>query len=163
MGKFISVLDKSLYYIVSGIFLLLFAVNVINIALRSFTNTSLLWTIDFSQLLIVWIVALGAVVALSRNEHLAVGYLKQKFSKKIELSIDLITRLLFLVFYIIMVVTGIEIAQIRMEINYVTLDWPTGYAYWSMPVSGILMIFFVGVKLFEIVRQMGFEMKQKDS
>ena len=128
MRKFISGLDKTLYYFAGCCFLILFIVNVVNIALRTFTSYSLLWAVDFSQFLLVWIVALAAVVALYRNEHLVITYVKEKFSRKIELGIDIITRLILIAFYLILIVSGIEIAQIRMNINYISLGWPTGYA-----------------------------------
>ena len=91
------------------------------------------WAVDFSQLLIVWIVAIGAVVALHRNEHLAIGYIKEKFPKKIELGIDLLTRLILVVFYVILIDTGLEIADIRMNIDYVTLGWPYGICFLVNP------------------------------
>ncbi|MCM3714773.1 TRAP transporter small permease [Alkalihalobacillus oceani] len=147
MKKLAEIIDKGLFLLIGISFLTLFLLNVANIFLRTFTSTSLLWVVDFSQLLVVWIVGFGAVIALHRKEHLLIGFIKEKFPRNIELSIELVTRVLLLIFYGVLVVTGIEVAQVRMNIAYVTLGWPTGLAYWSMPVTGSLMILFAILSL----------------
>ncbi|MFZ4451588.1 TRAP transporter small permease [Salibacterium aidingense] len=146
-------IETVLFYTVGVIFLFLFLLNVTQILLRTLTSYSLLWSVDLSQFIIIWIVALGAVVALRRNEHLAIDYLKYKIPKKWGTVIDLITRTIFLLFFIILTVTGWEVVEAQQGIRYTILGWSTSYAYLSLPVSGVIMVLFLIESLVQIFKK----------
>lgn len=138
-----KLLDQIIYYFTGALFLILFLVNIVQIILRSTTGKSLLWVVDFSQLLMIWIIFLGASVAVFRHEHLLIDFLKHKVSVVSSHILDLITRSLFLIFMLVVVFTGIEIVQIRMGMSYVSLGWPIGYAYLALPVSGVIICIYL--------------------
>jgi TRAP-type C4-dicarboxylate transport system permease small subunit len=152
--KFLAFLDKLLTYIAGAAFIALFILNMIQIILRTFTHTSWLWVVDFSQMVFVWIMFLGGAVALHRNEHLLIDFIKGKLPKKVEGTIDVFIRILSLIFYAVIVDTGFQIAMIRMNIKYVTLGWPSGYAYFALPISAIFMILFAIPSLVNSVQQL---------
>lgn len=152
MRKLLNYLDKLLFYFSGILFLGLFLINTVQIVIRSTTSKSLLWVVDFSQLLLVWIVFLGATVALYRKEHLLIDYLKEKVSKKVSAYIDIITRILFLIFIIVISYNGIKVVEIRMSIDYVILGWPTGLAYLAIPVTGVIMILYLFHALYESIQ-----------
>lgn len=152
MRKLLNYLDKLLFYFSGILFLGLFLINTVQIVIRSATSKSLLWVVDFSQLLLVWIVFLGATVALYRKEHLLIDYLKEKVSKKVSAYIDIITRILFLIFIIVISYNGIKVVEIRMSIDYVILGWPTGLAYLAIPVTGVIMILYLFHALYESIQ-----------
>jgi len=143
LQKVMKLLDQIIYYFTGALFLILFLVNIVQIILRSITGKSLLWVVDFSQLLMIWIIFLGASVAVFRHEHLLIDFLKHKVSVVGSHILDLITRLLFLIFMLVVVFTGIEIVQIRMGMSYVSLGWPIGYAYLALPVSGVIISIYL--------------------
>lgn len=143
MQKAVKLLDQIIYYVTGALFLILFLVNIIQIILRSITGNSILWVVDFSQLLMIWIIFLGASVAVYRHEHLLIDFLKSKVSDVGSHLLDLITRTLFLIFMLVVVITGVEIVQIRMGMTFVSLGWPIGYAFLALPVSGVIISIYL--------------------
>lgn len=152
--KIISAIEKSLLYTVGAAFIVLFAINLAEIFYRTVFGKSLLWVVDFSQLLFIWIMMLAAAVALYRGDHVLIDYFKGKLPKKLEHLVDFATRLCLLVFYIILIVYGFKVGLNRMGIRYVTLGWPTGYAFLALPVSGVFMVLFVLPTLWKHLLQM---------
>ncbi len=151
MNRLFAILDKSIYYAIGSAFLFLFILNSVQIILRSFTSYSLLWSVDLSKLIIVWIVFMGATIAVYRHDHLLIEFIKKMFPAKVEITIDLFTRCLLLTFFVVLIVTGIEVTQVRMGIPYTILGWPTGYAYLAVPVSGCFMVVFTLEKIYRLI------------
>lgn len=143
MQKAIKLLDKSVFYLTGVLFIILFLVNIVQIIFRATSGKSILWVVDFSQLTMIWIVFLGASVAVYRHEHLLIDFIKQKVSILSSHILDLITRSLFLVFMIVVVFTGVEIVKIRMNMSFISLGWPIGYAYVALPISGVIISIYL--------------------
>lgn len=143
MKKILNIIDLIIYYMTGTLFLFLFIVNVVQIILRSTTGKSMLWVVDFSQLAMIWIVFLGASVAVYRHDHLLIDFIKHKVSKANAYLLDLTTRSLFLVFMLVVVYNGIHITKIRMNIDFISLGWPTGYAYAALPITGIIISIYL--------------------
>ena len=88
-----------------------------------------LWEPDFSRLLFIWIVFIGATVLYVGKGHLVVDYflnrMQLKTRERMHFVIDLVTTL----FLFVLVLKGIEVTRVRMRIPFDTWDLPTGYAY----------------------------------
>lgn len=143
MQKAIKLLDQSVFYLTGVLFIILFLVNIVQIIFRATSGKSILWVVDFSQLTMIWIVFLGASVAVYRHEHLLIDFVKQKVSVLSSHILDLITRSLFLVFMIVVVFTGVEIVKIRMNMSFISLGWPIGYAFVALPISGVIISIYL--------------------
>jgi len=126
---------------ITGIlFLILFLLNILRIFLRYFLGIAWLWEPDFSRLLFIWIVFIGATVLYVGKGHLLVDYflnrMKSNTRERMHFIIDLVT----IIFLAILVIKGIEVTKVRMRIPFDTWDLPTGYAYMAVPICSVIMI-----------------------
>jgi TRAP-type C4-dicarboxylate transport system permease small subunit len=130
----------SLEWVTGTLFLALFLLNILRIFLRYFLGVAWLWEPDFSRLLFIWIVFIGATVLYVGKGHLVVDYflnrMKSKTRKRMHFVIDLVTA----VFLVTLVLNGIEVTRVRMRIPFDTWDLPTGYAYAAVPICGAIMV-----------------------
>jgi TRAP-type C4-dicarboxylate transport system permease small subunit len=121
------------------LFLTLFVLNILRIFLRYFLGVSWLWEPDFSRLLFIWIVFIGATVLYVGKGHLMVDFFlnrtKSKTRERMHFIIDLVTTL----FLFVLVLKGIEVTRVRMRIPFDTWDLPTGYAYLAVPICSAIM------------------------
>ncbi|MBM4339212.1 MAG: TRAP transporter small permease [Deltaproteobacteria bacterium] len=147
MKSWIERMSGSLEWFVGGLFLALFLLNILRIALRYFFGIAWLWEPDFSRLLFIWIVFIGATVLYARKGHLVVDYFlnqtKPKNRERMHFIIDLVTA----IFLGTLVLKGIEVAKVRMRIPFDTWDFPTGYAYMAVPICGAIMIIVTLVRM----------------
>ena len=137
----------SLEWLAGALLLALFLLNMLRIFLRYFLGVAWLWEPDLSRLLFVWIIFIGATVLYVGNGHLGVDYFLNRMQpgtrKRMHFMIDLVT----LIFFIVLVVKGVEITKVRMRIPFDTWDLPTGYAYLAVPICGALMIIVTLVRM----------------
>ena len=139
----------SLEWFTGTLFLALFLLNILRIFLRYFLGVAWLWEPDFSRLLFIWIVFIGATVLYLGKGHLVVDYfldrMKSNTRKRMHFMIDLVTA----IFLVVLVLKGIEVTKVRMRIPFDTWDLPTGYAYIAVPICGAIMIIVTLVRMAE--------------
>jgi TRAP-type C4-dicarboxylate transport system permease small subunit len=138
-----------LEWLAGALFLALFLLNMLRIFLRYFLGVAWLWEPDFSRLLFIWIVFIGATVLSVGKGHLVVDYfltrLTPRTRKHMHFAIDLVT----LIFFAVLVWKGVEVTKVRMRIPFDTWDLPTGYAYMAVPICGAIMITVTLVRMAE--------------
>lgn len=124
------------------IFLTLFGLNIVRIAMRYFAGAAWIWLPDFSRLLFIWVVFIGASVLVARNEHLVMDFFVTKLKPVAARQLGIIIRLSELAFFGVMLIGGVRIVDVRMRIPFDTWDFPTGWAYLAVPVCAVFMIVF---------------------
>ncbi|HEX9006074.1 MAG TPA: TRAP transporter small permease subunit [Bacteroidota bacterium] len=67
---------------------------------------------------------------------------------------DILTRLLVGFMLLILIRDGAVIAGVRMNINYVQLGWPSGLAYFALPITASIMLLFLLISLWDMARGM---------
>lgn len=139
MQKMVDYMVKKIERLVGILFVTLFLLNILRIGLRYFWGVSWLWVPDFSRLIFIWAVFLGASVLYARREHLEMDFfvnrMKESTWKKLSMFIDLSMA----IFLIILIFEGFKISKIRMRIPFDMWDIPTGYAYAAVPICSVLM------------------------
>ena len=122
------------------LFLILFLLNMLRILLRYFLGVAWLWEPDFSRLLFIWIVFIGATVLYVGKGHLMVDYFLNRMGSNARERMHFIIDGVTVIFLAILVIKGIEVTRVRMGIPFDTWDLPTGYAYVAVPICSALMM-----------------------
>jgi TRAP-type C4-dicarboxylate transport system permease small subunit len=119
-----------------------FAVTILNISLRNLGGVTWLWIPGASRLLFIWTVFMGTAVLYERKDHLIMDFFVSKLPPEKQARLQLAINIVFLVFLVLFVIYGLNIAKVRMRISFETWKFPTGVAYLAAPVSGSIMILF---------------------
>jgi len=143
----------SLEWFTGTLFLALFLLNILRIFLRYFLGVSWLWEPDFSRLLFIWIVFIGATVLYLGKGHLVVDYFLNRMQPKTRERMHFMIDLMTAIFLAVLVLKGIEVTKVRMRIPFDTWDLPTGYAYIAVPICGAIMIIVTLVRMAEYLRE----------
>jgi TRAP-type C4-dicarboxylate transport system permease small subunit len=147
MKSWIARAVGNLEWAAGTLFLALFLLNILRIFLRYFLGVAWLWEPDFSRLLFIWIIFIGATVLYVGKGHLVVDYflnrMQPKTRERMHFMIDLITA----IFLVALVLKGIEVTKVRMRIPFDTWDLPTGYAYMAVPICAAIMIIVTLVRM----------------
>ena len=120
-------------------FLAIFVVNIAQIVLRGLGG-GWVWVGDLSQLLFIWTVMLGATAAFCLREHIVASFLIDRLSGRPRLAAALVIRIIEVAFFAILLVAGLNVAQVRGNIDYVQLGVPTAWAFYAIPVAAGLML-----------------------
>ena len=149
MKSWIARAVGSLEWFTGTLFLVLFLLNILRIFLRYFLGVAWLWEPDFSRLLFIWIVFIGATVLYVGKGHLVADYFLTRMQLKTRGRMHFMIDLMTAIFLAVLVLKGIEVTKVRMRIPFDTWDLPTGYAYMAVPICGAIMIIVALVRMAE--------------
>ncbi len=147
MQKMVDYMVKKIEWLVGVLFVTLFLLNILRIGLRYFWGVSWLWVPDFSRLIFIWAIFLGASVLYARREHLEMDFFVNKMKESMWEKLSLFIDLSMTNFFIILIFEGFKISKIRMRIPFDMWDIPTGYAYAAVPICSALMFIMTINKL----------------
>jgi TRAP-type C4-dicarboxylate transport system permease small subunit len=135
------VMDKILSYIVAALLVAMSAVVFGNVFSRYFLNTTWGWYEEVSRFMLIWIVFLGAVVAMIRSDHLSIDLLSLAFPPKVCRAMAVLTDLLLLAALAIMFKGAWDMAIDSLASGWVasSIPIPYGWVYMIGPVSAVLM------------------------
>jgi TRAP-type transport system small permease protein len=152
MKKILDKIAKVLETISGFLFLVIFAINVMEIISRSFFNYSFLWVSDFSILCIVWVICFGMSVSLYYSEHIAIDFLAKKMPKKGQRILGSIISVIIIGFLVLLFFTSLKTVESKKELVFPTLMWPYVLSYSALPVFALLSILFMGSRLFDLLK-----------
>jgi TRAP-type C4-dicarboxylate transport system permease small subunit len=146
-GEMIAVLKdwrRKFFSGVEAVVFVLVLVLLVLIALQVFTryimHAALPWTEEVARMMLVWMVILGAAIAMERKEHYAITVLSDRFRGATLLWVLVITNLLGVVFLAALAYHGAEYMSANMKTTYVSTQVSRGWVYLALPVGSVIMI-----------------------
>ncbi|MCG6534672.1 MAG: TRAP transporter small permease [Syntrophales bacterium LBB04] len=112
-----------------------------NVVCRYFLDFSLAWYEEVSRFLLLWIVFLGAVIALIKGDHLGIDVLVLALPPRARRAVVILADVLVLVALVIMFQGAWEMAIDSLKSGWVasSVPIPYGWVYMVGPVSAGLM------------------------
>ena len=108
-----------------------------NVSLRFLTNNSLPWADEVARYTMIWMVFLGAGLALREGAHVALGSLQSALPPRLAWTLRLAVLALLLVFFLVMIWMGWDYMQrarfqmsaaLRLKMSWVYAAMPVGFA-----------------------------------
>jgi TRAP-type C4-dicarboxylate transport system permease small subunit len=135
---------------------LIMAVMVANVLWQVFTRFVLRapssYTEELARYLLIWVSLLGAAYTAGQRLHLAIDLFSTRVSAANKARLQaFISACIFLFALGIMVVGGIRLVYISFALQQISaaLRISLGYVYMVVPLSGLLILFYVVASLFE--------------
>ena len=107
-----------------------------------------IWTEEIARFAFIWIIMLGATIAVREGTHFSVDLLKN-FSPRIENVLTQILLVLTLIFSIFFLIGGWQFAKTGMLQKSEIAGLPMLSIYISWPLAGLSWILFVLEKLYD--------------
>ena len=123
-----------------------------NVVIHNVFNKDLAWTVEFCELLMVWVTFLGGASATRRGAHMAIGELLQRLSSTPRMFADAAIQLVVLTTLGLLAWYGLGIAKAGMMSQLTVLGWPMATQYAALPVASVITMVFVAWDLFEIMQ-----------
>jgi len=132
----------------AGIEVVLFALSfslLVLIGLQVFTryvlHASVPWTEEVARMDLVWLVMLGAAVAMERNEHYAITFVAVRLKGVARIGVLLATNIFGIIFLGVLAIYGSEYVAANMKTVYVSTQVSRGWIYLAMPIGAAIMAF----------------------
>ncbi|MFD2706213.1 TRAP transporter small permease [Salibacterium lacus] len=122
------------------------------------------YTTELLKFLLMWVALLGAAYAFSKNEHLAIVFLKNKLKDNKALGLQwLIDGLVIAFTTAVLIIGGWDLATSTMGQRTPILNIPMGWVYMILPLSGTLIIFFQLINISERKKEMEKQQESSES
>ena len=123
----------------AGWILILFTLTIsVQVTLRAVFSYPLSWAQDGAVMLFIWMVFLGAPVALRQRSHFIIDLFNGRVGRS-SLFCDVISDILIFVFLYVLIVYGSTFVKITSSMYYSYIYVPQAVAVISIPVSAAIM------------------------
>jgi TRAP-type C4-dicarboxylate transport system permease small subunit len=155
LEKISKVLDKSLSWFVALLLLAMSAIVFGNVISRYFLDFTLGWYEEVSRFLLIWIVFLGAVIALIRGDHLGIDVLFLFLPPRVCRFVVVLGDFLVLLALAVMFWGAWLMAMDSLASGWVasSIPIPYGWVYMVGPVSAALMFLQTIIKTIGDIRK----------
>ncbi|HLR22109.1 MAG TPA: TRAP transporter small permease [Pseudogracilibacillus sp.] len=146
--------DRVLEVITIILFLVMVGVTTWQVISRYVLNAPSSMTEEFVKFSLIWLSMLSAAYVVGKKSHIAITLLSGKLVDSKKLILDIIIQAGFTAFgAIVMVYGGFKAVSITIDQISPSLQISMGLVYLSLPVAGILMIFYSLINILELVKE----------
>ncbi len=156
--KALQTVKKALDRSLEALVILVVAILVLDVLWQVFTRLVLgnpsTGTEELAMFMLMWVVLLGAAVALNRGAHLGIDYFVSRLPARARVFTEVIVFFCIAAFsFLVMVVGGIDLVTSMLELGQESpaLRVKMGYVYLAVPVSGSFLTLYAIIGLVERV------------
>ncbi|MBF7095634.1 TRAP transporter small permease [Alkalibacter mobilis] len=143
MKKLDEILMKILYIVCAGLMFMMAAVIFAQVVFRYVVGSSLTWSEELGRYIFVWMSFLGMTVAMKKGSHVALDVLVQYLKGVSQKTLMVLNNLLVGFFGSVLFYSGYKLVSLGVGQKSPTLGIPMQYLYTVIPVSGIILVYFV--------------------
>ncbi|MGY0691454.1 TRAP transporter small permease [Virgibacillus sp. FSP13] len=143
-------LDRTLEFVTCTLLLIMVAVTTWQVITRYILHQPSAVTDEFLRFSLIWFSLLAGAYVVGKKSHIAITFLNDRLKDRSKRILDVIIQVSFIVFAIIMLFGGGKAVSLTMAQISPSLSLPMGYVYLSLPVSGVLIIFYSLINLMEL-------------
>lgn len=111
------------------------------------------WYDEVARLCFVWMIFLGAALAVRRGAHFRLHLLIDRLGATAHRRVDLLVTLIVIAFAAVLVTGGIAIAPLARRQVTDSLEISMLWFYGALPVGGALMIVFAVPQIWALARR----------
>ena len=150
LDKFIV---KGLFYACSLLMFSMLAIITAQVLSRYIFSSPLTWSEELGRYIFVWMSFLGMAVAIRQGSHVALDILVKKLTGVNQKILMLINNGLILFFGACLSISGFKFVELGMKQTSPTLQIPMQYVYAVIPISGVLLLYFVLSETVKVFRK----------
>ena len=112
-------------------------------------------TEEILRYLLVWTTMVGGAYAYGRRKHLSINMLAKKLPPRAQKLLDIFVQAVVIAFCVVVMIVG-DLRLVETTFNQISsaLHLPMPYVYASILVSGVLIIFYAIIFIFEDIKAM---------
>lgn len=136
-----KIIDRTVDVFLATVMLGMAVVVFLQVFFRYALNNPLSWPEETARILIVWLTFVGGYMAMREKKHIGFNLLVRKLPDAAEHAVEIVGRLLIILFLVVFIRQGTDFAQKSAHILMPYTDISVGWFLYSVfPVSGVLML-----------------------
>ena len=134
--------QKSEKYLLTAILVIISVVLVLQVFMRYFVNSPLVWAEELARYLLVWCTMIGTSLAVRESRHIVVDFAPVLFGPRSIGLFRLISMTGIIVFGIVVIVYSLPFVERVQQMNQLSpsLEIPIWWVYLALPVGAAASI-----------------------
>jgi TRAP-type C4-dicarboxylate transport system permease small subunit len=122
---------------------------------RYIVGSAIIWTEELARYLGVWTVMLSSGLVLYEGMHVGLDLLLERASPRLKLTATMASLIAVLVFSSVLIIVGWTLVLSVSQTRSPALRIPMSWVYASVPVGGVLLVYFDILMIIETLRKRG--------
>lgn len=132
--------DKIEEYIGGSLFIVIFAILVLQVFFRQVIRIPLVWSEELARLIFVYVAMLGISIGIRKQQHIFIDFLFTRFSPSIQKIVFTISQIIIFACIICMGWFGKYLVAKKWLFEIVTLNISSGWMYLALYLISFLMM-----------------------
>ncbi|MHC4122856.1 MAG: TRAP transporter small permease [Planctomycetota bacterium] len=115
-------------------------VAILQVISRYMFRNPFSWTEELCTIMFVWLVFVGASLALKTGGHFAIEIIVEKLPRRFSVPVNILSCLLVIVFSVMLIWFGFRLAVVGLGSITPALEIPRTYPYAAVGIGGVLML-----------------------
>jgi TRAP-type C4-dicarboxylate transport system permease small subunit len=111
-----------------------------------------LWTEEISRFCFIWVLLLGAAIAVRSGAHFTIDVLPQSLNPNLQRALEVLVLVLIGIIAVLMLFGGLRLVEIGMTRISSTSGIRLAWVFIAIPFSGFSMLVFTAERLLSVVR-----------
>ena len=141
-------------YLLAAIFGATILIVAAQVIFRYVFNNSLTWVEELARYLFIWMIFLGAALALRDETHIRIDLLINRLPVRISSILKAVNLILTIVFIELAIVLGFILVGRTANTQSPALSLPVNYVYYaSLPTAFLLGLYYESKKAMRLIRR----------
>ena len=150
-----KIVNKILEYILAALVVVMVFGCLWQIITRFILNNPSSWTEELVRYTLIWLTMLGVPYAYGKEQHIALTFITDKFTKKNSLIDKIFIEIVVLLLSVfVMIGGGIMVCMNAVGQLSPSLQLPMQFYYMGVSICGVLMVFYSAPRLVRFVKEL---------
>lgn len=149
MNRMGELITKVLEFLVVAIISVMSILVIVNVGLRFFFSSSIVVSEELSRFLFIYVVFLGAIIAMKEDAHIYVDFIAKSFPRPLQWIIRLCVEVAMFYCCYVLLLGSLDLTEFNMLDKSPVAGIPMGYIYFAGAVGGAGMGIVI---IFRIIR-----------
>lgn len=155
MERIGNAITKGLEVVIVALISVMSILVIVNVALRFFFSSSIVVSEELSRFLFIYIVFLGAIVALKENGHIYVDFIAKAFPRPLQWILKLVVNCCMLYCCYVLLVGSVELSEYNMVDKSPVAGIPMGYIYFAGAIGAAGMGIVLIIRILQHLKTFG--------
>jgi TRAP-type C4-dicarboxylate transport system permease small subunit len=153
MEKISQVISKSLDIFSVVLLVIMSLLVIINVALRFIFNSSIVFSEELSRFLFIWVVYIGAIIAVRDDSHIYVDFLRKKLPVWLQFFLKIVCEIAMIIGCGLFFLGSIDLTEVNITDHSPVAGISLGYVYSAGLVGSFGMIVMLCIRLVRLFRK----------
>jgi TRAP-type C4-dicarboxylate transport system permease small subunit len=123
---------------------------IVNVAMRFLLNSSIVFSEEISRFLFIWVVYIGAIIAVRDDSHIYVDFIRKKFPVKLQFVLKVVCEIAMILGCLLFFLGSIDLTEVNITDHSPVAGISLGFVYSAGLLGSFGMMIMLCIRLIRL-------------